>query len=148
MIDATRIAEANRLYWDTNTSVADIAEQFDVSRRALYDAVRPHPAGLDCPTCGQGLQYENRSARRDRQATCPECGVRIPVADTADAEPEAMKDPAPAPDQDLRADARTDDAVGDSRDNDLRGRAVLLGSAAIAGVAIGTVAALLARRRD
>lgn len=146
MIDATRIVEANRLYWETNTSVADIAEQFDVSRRALYDAVRPHPAGFDCPTCGQGLQYENRSARRDRQATCSECGVRIAVAEMDDPETEAMTDP--QTDTDLRADARAYDSAEDARGNDLRGRAVLLGSAAIAGVAIGTVAALLARRRD
>jgi len=146
MIDATRIAEANRLYWETNTSVAGIAEQFDVSRRALYEAVRPHPAGLDCPTCGHGLHYENRSARRDRQATCPACNVRIAVTDLGDAEPEAMMDP--QPDQELRADARVDASAEDVRGNDLRGRAVLLGSAAIAGVAIGTVAALLARRRD
>ena len=38
-------AEANRLYWETEQSVADIAQQLDISRRALYGAVRPLPAG-------------------------------------------------------------------------------------------------------
>ena len=146
MIDATRIAEANRLYWETDTSVADITERFDLSRRGLYDTVIPVPAGLDCPTCGQGLHYENRSARRDGKANCTECGARMAVAEMGGPPPDAMVEPQPQPD--LRADARATVKTPDARDPDLRGRAVLLGGAAIAGVAIGTVAALLARRRD
>lgn len=147
MNDATRSAEANRLYWQTETPVAEIAERFDFSRRALYEVVAPLPAGAACPSCGQGLHYENRSARRDGQATCAECGARTTLRDTEGPAPDAMLEPPPAV-HDLRADARTDAGIDDARDGDLRGRAVLLGGAAIAGVAIGTMAALLARRRD
>jgi hypothetical protein len=42
----------------------------------------------------------------------------------------------------------TDDVRGDGRAQDLRQRAIFIGGAAIAGVALGTVAALLATRRD
>lgn len=146
MNEGTRIAEANRLYWETDTSVADIAERFDLSRRGLYEVVSPHPAGHTCPACGQELHFENRSARRDGHGTCPECGARAVLGDAAGAAADAMLDP--PTDRDLRADARAIVDADDARGADLRGRAVLLGSAAIAGVAIGTVAVLLARRRD
>jgi hypothetical protein len=145
MIDMDGVAEANRLYWETDTSVADIADRFELSRRAFYEVVSPASAGSACPACGQGLHYENRSARRDRQATCPECGARTSL--DPDAEARAMLEPAPAI-RDLRAGDRAVGESSDLRTPDLRSRAVLLGGAAIAGVALGTVAALLARRRD
>lgn len=147
MIDATRSAEANRLYWETETPVAEIAERFDLSRRALYDVVSPFPAGAPCPTCGQGLHYENRSARRDGQAVCPECGAHTSLTAPDGPASEAMLEPIPAG-SDMRADARAALPAADARAADLRGRAVVLGGAAIAGVAVGTIAALLARRRD
>jgi len=147
MTDPTRIAEANRIYWETDVSVADIAERFDLSRRALYHVVTPLQAGIACATCGQGLHYENRSARRDGLATCPECGARSTVRDLAGPAPDAMLEPLPAV-RDLRTDGRATADGGDARKADLRSRAMLLGGAAIAGVAIGTVAAMLARRRD
>ena len=147
LLDTNGAAEANRLYWETDTSVADIAERFDLSRRAFYEVITPVPAGTACPECGQGLCFENRSGRRDRHATCPGCGAQTGLGPDPDADADAMRDPAPAP-RDLRADARVVEDAGDARTPDLRGRAVMLGGAAIAGVALGTVAALLARRRD
>jgi len=147
MMDEHGVAEANRLYWETDTSVADIADRFDLSRRAFYEVVTPAAAGRPCPSCGQGLQFGNRSARRDRKAMCPECGARTALEPGAEASPDAMLDPAPAI-RDIRADGRAVADPGNARAADLRGRAVLLGGAAIAGVAFGTVAALFARRRD
>jgi hypothetical protein len=47
----TIAAEANRLYWETETSVADIAQQLELSRRSLYDSVDPLPS----PSVGQVL---------------------------------------------------------------------------------------------
>jgi predicted DNA-binding protein YlxM (UPF0122 family) len=35
--NASAEAEANRLYWQTETSVAEIADKLNVSRRALYE---------------------------------------------------------------------------------------------------------------
>jgi transposase-like protein len=56
-------AEANRLYWETDESVAEIARRFDLSRRALYDAIEPLPSG------GRARCAARRSASRtDRHA--------------------------------------------------------------------------------
>jgi hypothetical protein len=141
--------EANRLYWETDASVAEIAARFDLSRRGLYEVVRPFDAGVKCSSCGGSLAYENRLSRRAGQAMCPDCGIRHTVSiESASAAESADSQVAQAPDVD---DARSDDRAyhqEDARSNDLRQRAVLLGGAAIAGIALGTVAALWARRRD
>jgi hypothetical protein len=139
--DEQGTAEANRLYWDTETSVAEIAEQLDLSRRALYGAVRPLPTGVSCARCGGELQYENRSARKSGQASCLACGSTEQVEeDIAD---DSVRPPLAVVAGDPRGDGR-----GDMREPDLRHRAVVLGGAAIAGVALGTVAAILATRGD
>ena len=144
--------EANRLYWETDASVAEIADRFDLSRRALYELVRPFSAGTFCPACGGTLEYENRLSRRAGQAYCTACGTRHELGFM-----EASPTFSPAFDEDPRnlsevqgdrRDDRTFLPDEDARSNDLRQRAVLLGGAAIAGIAIGTVAALWARRRD
>lgn len=133
--------EANHLYWETDTPVADIAARFDLSRRALYETVQPIPAGETCSQCGGDLRFENRLARRTGSATCAGCGARVELASPAVRRPKAGRPSG----RDLRAaEGRADDA----RSNDLRSRAVLLGGAALAGVAVGSVAAWLARRRD
>lgn len=72
--DPTR-AEINRLYWGSDASVADIADQLGVSRRALYDGIQPRPAHAACGACGSGLEFRNRTALERREATCPDCGT-------------------------------------------------------------------------
>jgi hypothetical protein len=67
------VAEANRLYWETDESVANIAAQLELSRRALYDAVRPRLAGVNCPQCGSAMVFENRSGRHADHAVCQQC---------------------------------------------------------------------------
>jgi hypothetical protein len=141
--------EANRLYWETEASVAEIAARFDLSRRGLYEVVRPFDAGVQCSSCGGSLAYENRLSRRAGQAMCPACGTRHTVNNEATTPP-AFAEPQVGQSPEV-GDARTDDRAyheEDSRSNDLRQRAVLLGGAAIAGIALGTVATLWARRRD
>ena len=140
MSDRTDAAEANRLYWETETSVAEIASRLDLSRRALYEAVEPTAAGVACPECGDALHFENRSARRSGQATCPSCGAVEPVEDV-------IGDPDAPELSVVQGDAREDERTF-TGEQDIRHRAVLLGGAAIAGVALGTVAALIAMRRD
>jgi hypothetical protein len=66
-------AEANRLYWETDESVADIARRLDMSRRALYMAVEPLATGERCEHCGGPLTWENRSARMAGHASCEAC---------------------------------------------------------------------------
>jgi len=71
-IDTT--AEANRLYWHTEQPVGDIAARLDLSRRALYEAIRPVPAEGQCGSCGAPLEFIKRSSRMHGLATCSSCG--------------------------------------------------------------------------
>jgi hypothetical protein len=133
---------ANRMYWESDDSVAHIAARFDLSRRALYHAVRPLAAGAACNECGGELVFENRLGRKSGSAVCPACGATrhdiefgaVGAASTRDAAPE-------------HAGERAAAAHGDARGGDIRQRAVLLSGAAIAGIAIGGVATWLAKRR-
>lgn len=75
-VDRRSIEEANRLYWDSSTSVADIAEQLGWSRRALYDAIEPLPTDSPCTVCGTPLVFLNRSARTSGTMTCVACAAR------------------------------------------------------------------------
>lgn len=117
--DATA-KEANRLYWETDHSVADIAQQLDISRRALYNAVQPLPLDSACEVCGSPLVYENRSARTAGQAICPACAE----ADTGD-------------------DHLTADSVGNAVSADPGdGPATMIAAAALAGAMIGAAVTL------
>jgi hypothetical protein len=115
-------AEANRLYWDTDTSVADIAARLELSRRALYDIVEPMPSGASCSVCGTPLVFENRSARNAGQEICPACEAAHDEAEIAAAMP--------------------GEAVRDDRAFDTP-RAVRVGSAVLAGAALGAIATLI-----
>jgi len=141
-------ADANQLYWETDVSVADIAARFDLSRRALYDVVVPLDTGMPCDVCGAGLQFANRLSRRTRQATCPSCGAERNVEVVADRPTSAGSSARRTSSRAGLARARADARGIDPRTEEIRQRAVLLGGAAIAGIALGTVATWLARRRD
>lgn len=131
---------ANHMYWESDDSVADIAAQFDLSRRALYQLVEPLPTGRLCQVCGEELVFENRLARRSATATCPSCGAAEELGEAAEV---AGVTTGGAPGIDDRDGGRDD-----ARTGDVRQRAVLLSGAALAGIAIGGVATWLARRRD
>lgn len=116
--------EANRLYWETDESVAGIAQQLELSRRALYDAVQPLPAGIDCPDCGTMMVYENRSARTSHNAICLSCTIE---------EEESGQDEMPQPPAPLPPELNED--------------LVRVGGAALAGAALGAFVTLLFVRR-
>ncbi|MGH7552829.1 MAG: hypothetical protein ACREMQ_07345 [Longimicrobiales bacterium] len=141
------VVEANRLYWDTEDSVASIADRLDVSRRALYDAVQPLGAGVVCPSCGAQLSFENRSARKLGAAICRTCGMERQIDQDVNHDFVIESDAPAQAIAVLRGDSPADHVL-DLRDPDLRHRAVVLGGAAIAGVAAGAMAAILAMRRD
>ena len=86
----SKTTEANRLYWDSDESVAEIAQRLELSRRALYDSIQPLPAGRDCDRCGGQLTYENRSARNSDHATCQACEREF---DTPSTEPQITTAP-------------------------------------------------------
>lgn len=69
--------EINRLYWESDESVSEIGDRLDISRRALYDAIEPRPAGAPCPECGAALGFRNRTSAENREAECPECGREV-----------------------------------------------------------------------
>jgi predicted RNA-binding Zn-ribbon protein involved in translation (DUF1610 family) len=67
-------ARANKLYWGSDMSVNQIAEELDLSKGTLYGLIRPRPAGLACPSCGEELVYPNRTARERAMVACSICG--------------------------------------------------------------------------
>jgi hypothetical protein len=140
MPDMQAADAANRMYWESDASVADIASRFDLSRRALYEVVRPLPSGARCDVCGEELVFENRLGRKGGTAVCESCG-----ATREGIEVDAMA--AAGAGEARRDDGRFPSDREDSRGGELRQRAVLLSGAAIAGIAIGGVATWLARRR-
>ncbi len=133
--------EANQLYWETEVSVADIADRLGLSRRGLYEVVRPAPAGAPCPACGSDLMFTNRLARSTGSAACPACG-REEALESVEAEEGLAADTGLPPDLEQELDAarmsplETDAALA-------RARALSLGGALLTGVIAGALAALL-----
>ena len=62
---------ANELYWSSDMSVNQIAEELDLSKGMLYGLIRPRPAGLACPECAEELVYPNRTAKERCLLACP-----------------------------------------------------------------------------
>lgn len=69
-----KLTLANELYWQSDQSVNQIAEDLDLSKGTLYQAVQALESDVDCPRCWSGLVYPNRTAREKGFLTCPECG--------------------------------------------------------------------------
>ena len=67
--------EVNRLYWESDVSVNQIGEDLGLSKGVLYGLIDPHPSGLPCPTCGEEMEYPNRTARDKGFMACPGCGM-------------------------------------------------------------------------
>ena len=63
----------NELYWGSDESVNHIADELDLSKGALYEMIRPLPAGLDCPVCGAEVVHSNRTAKDRGRVDCPSC---------------------------------------------------------------------------
>ena len=65
---------ANELYWGSDRSVNQIAEELDLSKGALYGMIRPLPAAMGCPACGGEVVHPNRTAKERGSVDCPACG--------------------------------------------------------------------------
>jgi hypothetical protein len=116
-LDAAAASEANRLYWETEDSVSDIAENLEISRRALYESVEPLPTGDNCEVCGGPLFFENRSARTAGDAACAVC-----------------EETGATDDNDTLTEARQPAVRSEGDDH-----AMIVGGAALAGAAIGAL---------
>lgn len=137
MDDRTTIApEINRLYWETDDSVAEISNRLSVSRRALYDLVEPLPAGAQCRSCGGELYYGNRSAKAAGVARCLACGNEREVEHDISHEDVGTIPPYGAgwP------------GVAKSAEPEMRDRAIAIAGFAIAGAVAGAIATVLIRR--
>jgi len=64
---------ANELYWHSDRSVNQIAEDLELSKGHLYELVRPKPTGMLCPMCGAEADYPNRTAKERGRVLCSEC---------------------------------------------------------------------------
>jgi hypothetical protein len=135
MVGATTDREtdlrANELYWSSDRSVNQIADDLDLSKGVLYGLIRPRPAGLACPACAAELVHTNRTALDRGLVDCPVCGWE-------GAEEEAD------PYEEDRPDV-TDDGVGPSRTVGDRARATWAGPwtrTAVGGAFLGAAAGL------
>jgi len=148
---------ANELYWGSDRSVNQIAEELDLSKGAFYAAIRPLAAGYGCPRCGREVAHTNRTNKDKGMVDCPACGWQGNEDDTlpeylmpsARGRPALVRDggawrsPAstiwspPAPDDDGPAPALADD--------DSSTRTLVTG--ALLGGAVGLALVLWARRR-
>lgn len=135
MADSNTAAELNRLYWETDASVSEIADQLDISRRALYDGIEPRPAGHRCPECGAPLGFRNRTALENQEAECPACQFATEL-DEAAAEAAAEGQ--------TTAGGPTEPAT--ARRLPAAGSGPVLGATFIAGLILGAVITYLAER--
>ena len=121
------IDRANELYWGTDRSVNQIADELDLSKGALYGMIRPLPAGLGCPDCGGEIVSPNRTARERGMFACAVCGWEGDDGDAISYGGEgAVTLPAMAGGQDVVAEAPT----VDSHRNRILAGGALLGAAA------------------
>ena len=126
---------ATELYWGSDSSVNQIAEELDLSKSALYGIIRPLPAEVECPVCRSEVVFANRTARQRGRVSCPQCTWEGSADETVlfaeedeDLEPfDYLELPPPA-----------------SRDREL-GRTVIGG--ALLGAAAGLALVFWARRR-
>ncbi len=145
---------ANRMYWNSSETVDRIAEQLGMSRNALYSSVRPAPAGVVCPDCGDELVFPNRTSRLAGRALCVSTGGTYAVADL----PPVGSRPSPrrAAPRSSGSGAR-DEGYGEAGRallGGLRGglaavepmRAAMIGGAAVMGAVAGVAAVTLLRR--
>ncbi|MBW3533600.1 MAG: hypothetical protein KY453_00060 [Gemmatimonadetes bacterium] len=70
-----RESRANELYWESDESVNQIADDLELSKGTLYGMIHPRDAGLPCPECRGGMVFANRTARDKGLLNCPECGL-------------------------------------------------------------------------
>ncbi len=112
---------ANRLYWESDDSVNEIAEQLDLSKSALYQKIEGLDADEPCAQCGGALEYANRTARDKGVVRCPLCGSDA-------ASPKTVKPTRRSTRSVAKVPSRTPDPVADRQA--LLG-AALLGTAAL-----------------
>lgn len=83
------VDRANELYWGSDRSVNQIAEDLELSKGALYGIIEPTASGLGCPLCGDEVVYANRTAKEKGMLDCPTCDWDGSPDETVDASDES-----------------------------------------------------------
>jgi hypothetical protein len=136
-------ATANELYWGSERSVNQIAEQLDLSKGALYGMIQPLPEGLGCPICGEEVVSANRTARERGMLSCAQCPWKGDEDETVALGGDgALTLPVYSDEGDVIADA-DDVLVPPIAD---RGRGRTLAGGALLGAAVGLALVLWTRR--
>jgi predicted RNA-binding Zn-ribbon protein involved in translation (DUF1610 family) len=150
---------ANKLYWGSDRSVNQIADELDLSKGALYEMIRPLATGFGCPICGAEVVHSNRTAKDRGRVDCPSCAWDG-TEDEAVGGPEATDGPDPAAPRAPRLDGVDPvDEIYPADDYDAPGplpaaeaervtsvRRLMTGGALL-GAAVGLALVLWARRR-
>lgn len=141
---------ANELYWGSDQSVNHIADELDLSKGALYEMIRPLPAGLDCPVCGAEVVHSNRTAKDRGRVDCPSCdwdGTEDEAVPTEGAEPgrsdEAEPDDELYPLDDYDTVVPPPARIAESESQIRR----IVAGGALVGAAVGLALVFWARRR-
>lgn len=132
-VTAEGTERANELYWRSERSVNQIADDLDLSKGALYAMIDPLATGLGCPLCGSEVVYPNRTAKERDRLDCPTCDWDGSADETTsyeetDDDPESSLAPLPPA------------SVADARLRTIAGGALL-------GAAVGLALVIWARRR-
>jgi len=147
-------ARANELYWGSDRSVNQIADELDLSKGALYEMIRPLAAGLGCPLCGTEVVYSNRTAKERQRVDCPSCGWDGDEEGALPIEGRARRPAPSAPSRDPEADELYAESDFDSPgpppvfgdDPAARGQRLIVGGALL-GAAVGLALVIWARRK-
>ena len=77
------ISQLDHLYWNTDLSVAEIAERLGLPASQLSLYTTPQPSGVRCYLCHADLAFTSRSQRNGQRLRCRtcECTRRHPDAD-------------------------------------------------------------------
>lgn len=137
-VDRETERKANDLYWGSQSSVNQIAEELDLSKGTLYGLIRPLPAGLTCPDCSQEVVFPNRTAKERSLVACPSCGWE---GDELDADAGSGDGTVTLPDLPDTVDEVAPPPAGTPTD-----RRIVIGGALL-GAAAGLALIIWARRR-
>lgn len=128
------VERANELYWESNRSVNQIAEDLDLSKGALYAMIEPLAADRGCPLCGAEVVFSNRTAKERGRLDCPDCDWDGTLDETIPYEPASAEE--------IMAVAEREGVVEVDED-----RLRTIAGGALLGAAVGLALVLWARRR-
>jgi len=149
---------ANELYWGSERSVNQIADDLELSKGALYGIIEPEATGLACPLCGDEVVYANRTAKEKGMLDCPSCEWDGDTDETVDLEDSAVRAETESTDGDLSSTDSSGADAGASAEGssapDLvpprpltRPAASTVAGGALLGAAVGLALVMWARRR-